>query len=166
MELVHKLENMIEGWFKPLPHMPAEGRKWLSENIWWITLIGVILAALGIFSLYNALNALNSLNNSFGGIWTVAVEQAHGGMWTTSIYISMALLAATAAIEVVAISPLKVMSKKGWDLLFLAGIVGVVSGVVQAVLNVEIPNLIFTILGAAIGAYLLFEIRPSFKSAK
>jgi len=167
MDSIHKLEDMIEGWFKPLPHLPANGRKWLAENAWWLTLVGVIIAVLGIFGLYNALNALNNLNNSlFGAYYTAAVVTSHGQLWTTSIYISMALLAATTVIEAIAISPLKAMSKKGWDLLFLAGILGVASGVVSAILNVDVMSIVLSLVGAAIGAYFLFEIRSSFKSVK
>lgn len=163
MESIHKFENMVEGWLKPLPHLPANGRKWLAENSWWLTIIGVVLSAFAILALYRSLTAVNDLNNALNAFSVSVGVQPHSSLWTTSVYVSMALLAATTVIEAIAISPLKMMSKKGWDLLFLAAIVGVASGIIGAVLNADIVSVIFSLIGAAISAYILFEIRPSFK---
>ena len=55
METLHKLEDTIEGWLKPLPHLPEDWRKWIANNSWWITLIGVIISAFGILGLAYAL---------------------------------------------------------------------------------------------------------------
>lgn len=166
MDSIHKLEDMIEGWFKPLPHLPAAGRKWLAENLWWITLVGVILAAWAALTAYQSLSYLDNLNSAFGGLVGNIIAQNNGQFWQTSVYISIALLTVTAVIEAIAISPLKAMSKKGWDLMFLATIVGVASSLVSGILNAQISGIFGAIIGAAIGAYLLFEIRSSFSSAK
>jgi len=164
MESIHKLENMMGEWLKPLPHLPVEWRNWISKNVWWITLVGVVISVFGILGLFSALSFFTATTNHYGPLYTAAT-QTHGGLWKLSIYISLALLVATVVVEAMAISPLKVMSKKGWDLLFLAYLLSVVSGVIGAVLNVDIFSLITTAIGAAIGAYFLFEIRSHFKKA-
>lgn len=163
MEQVHKLENMIEGWLKPLPHLSTEWRKWIAKNVWWITLIGVVIAVMGIFGLLTALSIFGATTSLYGAFMYSAVVQTHGGLWFVSMYVSLALLALTTVIEAMAVSPLKVQNKKGWDLLFFAFLAGVASGVVTGVLNIDVISLIGTAISAVIGAYFLFEVRSYFK---
>jgi uncharacterized membrane protein len=165
MESLHKLEDMVEGWLKPLPHLPENWRKWLAENSWWLTLIGVVLSVFALFALFASLSLFTATTSLYGQIVTTAIAQTHGGLWMTSVWISLALMAVTVVIEAIAISPLKAMSKKGWDLLFLSVVIGVVSSLISAVLNIDITSLISAVIGAVIGSYVLFEIRSHFKKA-
>jgi len=173
MESIHKLENMIEGWLKPIPHLPTEWRKWLAENVWWITLVGVVLSVIGvlglIFALINAMAIFGSVS-SFYSVYSVSTAQTYTGWWILAIVVSLVFLVVTIAIEAMAIKPLKSQKKKGWDLMFLVLLIGAVSQVVNIILNFNpmsfIPNVIFTAIGVAIGAYFLFELRSYFKSAK
>jgi len=163
MESIHKLEDKIEVWLKPLPHLPTTWRKWLSGNVWWIVLVGVIISAFGIFSLFSALSFLTATTNYYGAVLQEAGVQVHGSLWSVSIYISIALLVVTVVLEAMAISPLKTQNKKGWDLMFLAYLIGIASSVISALLNLEIMSLIGAAISAVIGAYFLFEIRSYFK---
>ncbi|HUC79057.1 MAG TPA: hypothetical protein VMQ58_02340, partial [Candidatus Saccharimonadales bacterium] len=92
-----------------------------------------------------------------------SILQTHGGLWLFAIYISIALLILTIVVEVMAISPLKELKKKGWDLLFLAYLISIAWGVISAILNIDISSLISAVISAVIGAYLLFEIKSHFK---
>jgi len=166
METLHKIEDMVGGWLKPVPHLPANWRKWLAENAWWLTLVGVILSIFGIFGLISALSLFSATSGLYSTVIYAPVAQAHGSMWQVSIYISVVLIIVSVIIEAMAISPLKAMSKKGWDYLFLAFLVSVASGVIGAVLNVDVISLISTAIGAAIGAYVLFEVRSHYKKDK
>ncbi len=163
MESIHKLEDKIEVWLKPLPHLPTTWRKWLAGNVWWIVLVGVIISAFGIFSLFSALSFLTATTNYYGAVLQEAGVQVHGSLWSVSIYISIALLVVTVVLEAMAISPLKTQNKKGWDLMFLAYLIGIASSVISALLNLEIMSLIGAAISAVIGAYFLFEIRSYFK---
>jgi uncharacterized membrane protein YhaH (DUF805 family) len=165
MEALHKLEDMIEGWLKPVPHLPNAWRKWLAENAWWLTLIGVVLSVFAVFGLLSAASIFGATSGLYGSVIYNAVVETHGGLWLTSIYVSLILLVITVIVEAMAISPLKALSKKGWDLMFLAYVIGVISGLVGAILNIDILSLIWTAIGAAIGAYVLFEVRGHFKKA-
>lgn len=165
MESLHKLEDMVEKWLKPLPHLPEAWRKWLAENAWWLTLIGVVLSVFAVFALFASLSLFTATTSLYGQLVTTAIAQTHGGLWMTSVWISLALMVVTVVIEAIAISPLKALSKKGWDLMFLALVIGVVSNVVSGVLNIEVMSLISAAIGAVIGAYVLFEVRSHFKKA-
>jgi hypothetical protein len=172
MESIHKLENTIEGWLKPFPHLPADWRKWISENVWWIVLVGVILSVIVvmmtigmIMTAVAAIGAANTVVTSTFGTIGVNVAQVYTGWWYIATIISVVSLVVTIIIEAMAISPLKVLNKKGWDLMFIAYLIGIALSVVSAVLTLTIINLIGTAIGAAIGAYFLFEIRSHFKQA-
>jgi hypothetical protein len=162
MESLHKLEDMVEKWLKPLPHLPENWRKWLAENAWWLTLIGVILSVIGIFLLLGPLLFVTAVTTS---VYGVVVAETHTGLYMLAIWVSLALLVVVTIIEAFAISPLKALSKKGWDLLFLALVIEVVSSLVSAVLNISIMSLISAAISAIIGAYVLFEVRSHYKKA-
>jgi hypothetical protein len=162
MDTVHKFEKQIEQWLKPLPHLPADWRKWLANNVWWIVLVGVILSVLGglaligaVFTAMNAVTTVNTIYNSLG----VNVGPLYNGWWYASTIASLVFLAITVVIEAMAVTPLKAHDKKGWDLLFLTFLVGVLSTIVNVVLNITT----YSVVGSVIGAYFLFEIRSHFK---
>ena len=84
MESIHKLENMIEGWLKPLPHLPTQWRKWLADNLWWITLVGVVLSVIGVIGLFIAMliaipliGTTTSLYSAYG----ITTTQTYTGWW-------------------------------------------------------------------------------------
>ena len=172
MESIHKLENTIEGWLKPLPHLPANWRKWLSENVWWIVLVGVILSVIGVIMIIGmimtavaAIGVASTIVTSTFGTVGVNIAPEYTVWWYIATILSVVSLVVTIIIEAMAISPLKVLDKKGWDLMFIAYLIGIALSVVSAVLTLTIINLIGTAIGAAIGAYFLFEIRSHFKQA-
>lgn len=70
--------------------------------------------------------------------------------------------AAGIIIEAMAISPLKVGRKKGWDLMFMAMLVGVLGGLISAVLSVRLFDIVFQAIGLFIAGYFLFEVRNYF----
>jgi hypothetical protein len=159
MESLHKLESTVEGWLKPLPHLPADWRKWLAENVWWITLIGVILDGFVALGIYQAATYVNQLTG-----FLAAVGVTNPG-WTFSMMVSLGLFVLTAVVMALAVSPLKAMKAKGWDLLFLASLVSIVA----SVFNYGSGSLVTSLIGAAVGAvismYFLFEVRSHFKKA-
>jgi hypothetical protein len=172
MESIHKLENTIEGWLKPLPHLPTNWRVWIAKNVWWIVLVGVILSVLGtlmlVAGIMTAMAAVGTVNSVYGA-YGVNIVQDYSGWWYIASIVSMVFLVATIVLEAMAITPLKAQNKKGWDLLFIVFLIGVASSVISAVLNIGsysvIANVIGSIIGIVIGAYFLFEIRSYFKSA-
>jgi uncharacterized membrane protein len=164
MEYVKKLEDMIEGWLKPVPHLPAAWRKWMAENVWWLVIISVVLEVFAVIGMYNA--AMLITNNPWYGYLEAYGAPSHAGM-TLYTMVTMAFLAVSAVLMAMAVNPLKAKHKKGWDLLFLATLVGVASSLAGAVLGLSFTYLVSgifsAVIGAAIGSYFLFEIRSYFK---
>ena len=164
MQLLHKIEHLVLGWLKNVPHLPNNARKWLAKNIWWIVLIAAILGAIAavfeLLALFVTASLIDSPSNSyllFGRVtpYTLAVD-------TISFVfgIVMTVLAA------MAVNPLKALQKKGWVLSFMALLVYAFSIVVSAILTLNFFGFLFTIIFgaifAAVGAYFLFEIHSCF----
>lgn len=171
METVKQIENTIAGWLKPLPRLPENVRKWLADNVWWITLIGVILSVFAAFSMLVAIivglwgaAVISSYYNVFG------IAAAYTGLAAIWALISFAFLIVDVVIMGMAINPLRRKESKGWDLMFLAILVSAASSILSMIINFSIftfiSGIIFTGLGLAIGAYFLFEIKAYFKTAK
>jgi hypothetical protein len=168
MKELTKLENMVADWLKPIPHLPNNWRKWLAENVWWITLVGVILSVIGVLSMISAIFAAQSYLGATTSILGAANLAGYSGWWVVVSVISILFMIAVIAIMAVAINPLKLMQKRGWDLLFLTLVIGVLATVVNVFLGFNaftfIPSIIFGFIGYAISAYFLYEIRSHFNS--
>jgi hypothetical protein len=157
MEQVTKLETVVASWYRQLPfHLPEGGRKWLSENVWWIVIIGVVSSALGALG---SLRVFMWANQSwmFDGITYYGARPS----WTP-ILISLLFTVAVIVLEAMAISPLKNGKKRGWDLLFIAMLVSLLGAALSAVLLLDPFSLIGSVIGFAIGGFFLFEIHDRY----
>lgn len=169
MDSIKQLEQKVETWVKPIPHLPASWRNWVSENIWWITLIAAILSIMGVFTTLSAMFSVMSLFGFASGVYGY-VAPVNNFWWMISAMVSVASLVLMAAISAMAVNPLKSHQKKGWDLLFLILVINTVLTGVSILINFNffafIPSVIGTGISAFISAYFLFEIRSYFvKSA-
>lgn len=161
MESIHKLENTIASWYKQLPfHIPANIRKWLAENLWWLVVIGVVLGILGIITLLQAVFVVTS----YSRLLPYAVASGFGTTLAISTWINIAMLLIMIAIEAMAVSPLKQQKKWGWDLMFLLMLLSAVLAVVSSILSMNILGLFPVAIGLVIGGFVLFEIRSNFIS--
>jgi len=167
MESLHKLENTFGNWLKPIPHLPTTWRKWMADNVWWITLVGVILSVIGVFVLIGTLLKALSFFGAATSFYGYYMTQSYSGWWVASSIVSILFIIVAAVITARAIKPLKAMDNKGWELLFLAFVVGLASSLVSIILNFSalsfLPSLISAAISGAIGAYFLYEIRLYFK---
>lgn len=155
MKQLAPLEDAIVKVHKDLPHLPKGLTTWLVENAWWLVIIGVVLGGIGVLTTLTALTAGSLLVGSLAGA-------AIGGMVFASGLVSLAVLVLTVVIEALAIQPLKAKQKRGWDLLFLASLIGVAGSLISALLNGPVGILIgivWTAVFAAIAFYVLFELR-------
>ncbi|HRN90623.1 MAG TPA: hypothetical protein PK265_01435 [Candidatus Saccharibacteria bacterium] len=169
MEFVNKIENMVGGWLKSVPHLPAAGQKWLGVNVWWIVLIGVILSGIGLLmtlgGIFTAMTFIGATTTYYGAL----VAESYTGMWFVSAIVSLIFSAVSVLILALAINPLKNLQKKGWSLLFLSWLVNAVAIVVNIVLSFSVLTLIMGIIFGgivlAISAYFIFEIRGQFQGS-
>lgn len=159
MQVLHSLESKVADVAKGLPHLPKEFQKWLAENAWWLTLIGVVIGAFGIFALLPLLTAASVVTSVVDTYYPYSQALAPS---LTSVWVSLGFLVAIVVIEGLAVSPLKGLKKHGWDLIFLAVLVSAASSLVSALLTSSFYGLFGAALGLAIGLYVLFEVRSHF----
>ena len=164
MEALTKLENIIIGWFKGLPHLPESIRSWLGTNMWWIALAGAILsgiaALIALMSIFTVMAVLGSIGASYYAAATFTSWNIVTG------FVSMIFSVLHIILLGLAVKPLREKQKKGWVLLFVSWLVGAVAVVVNALLTLNaltiVPSLIFGAIGLAISGYFLFEIHGQY----
>ncbi len=166
MELIHKLEVALVAQYDKLPHLPENIQKWLADNAWWLVLIGVATSAVAILGVLSiVMIALFGL--SFGGALVgagvgAAIGSAIGGVILIVTVLSLALYVVQTALLGMAISPLKSLKKRGWDLVFIVAVINAAVIVISNVLTVNFVGLIWSLLWVAVGVYFLYEIREYF----
>lgn len=161
MESLKKLETTVAGWLKDVPHLPVGVSKWIAENAWWLTIISVVLGGLGILGVLGAIAVIGSVSTIYAG---AVLATSYNNTVLIALFISLAVLVATVVIEALAIKPLKLLQKRGWDLLFLVTVISLVFGVIASVLTYDVFGIIRSILGAGVACYFLFEVVPYFKT--
>lgn len=169
MEMLQKLETMVAGWVKNVPHLPAGGQKWLATNVWWIVLIGAIVTGISLLFAIAGLFTLIALLSAVSSVYYVA------GAGVTGLSILGAVVALVFAIAqglllALAVKPLKDRQKKGWVILFAGWLLNIVSIVLSAILSFSvfgfISGILFGAIGIAISGYFLFEIHGQFAHVK
>lgn len=164
MQVVRQIEKNMAEWFRQLPHLPENGRKWLAENAWWIVAIGVVVAGLAILALIPLLTGASVLLSTYGAVY--APYATGSGRLVTNAWISLAFLAVIVYLQAMAIMPLKEKKRRGWDLIFLTLLASVAMSVVAFVVTFDASHVISAILSVAIGGYILFEVRDHFADSK
>lgn len=164
MELLRKIERKLLEWTKNVPHLPAGGRRWLGENVWWIALVGAILSAIGALFSVIAVLGLLSIVGTVAATYYVASTFTAWAIVTNLVNLVFVVLGM--ALLFMAVKPLQLKQKKGWVLLFASWLLSIVSVVVSAILTLNpftfIANILFGAVGLAISGYFLFEIHSQF----
>lgn len=166
--LVKPVEEALLPIFKGLPSLPEGARKVLVK-IWPIlALVFGILQVLAVWSLWNLGHTANELVN-YANQLSIA---AGNGPVTPELglfyYLGLAVLVIDAVILLLAVAPLSAHQKKGWDLLFLGAELNLVYGLVILFDSYYggMSSLFSTLIGSAIGFYLLFQVRDYYTGAK
>lgn len=159
MKFLDTLDVMIGGWYKQVPHLPVEGRKWLAGNVWWLALIGVVLGAFAVFPLLFIVLGVGAVATLFlGPIGAIA-----GGVVLIGAVVSMLFTIVVTALLALAVSPLRAGHMRGWRMVFAVALLTVALGVCAAVLAFDFGSLLASMIAAGIGFYLLYEIKPRFE---
>jgi len=160
-------EKLNELFVKKAPvQLPENGKKTLVQYMPWITLIGGVfsaLAALGLYQLVMAASAWTSYANE------ISIAYGSGpitnSLYTPGLWGGLLILLLEAIFFFVAFGPLKAHQKKGWNLLFWVAIVNAVYSIVHLLIDMNIVSLIFSLIGSALGLYILFQIRSYYTGA-
>lgn len=143
--------------------LPADVRKWIADNSWWLALIGGILSiwgTWGFWQLGHYVDGLSRYTNDLAHVYgstTYATEL--GPFW----YLALFGLLAEGILLLMAVSKLKDHKKAGWDLLFYVSLINLIVGIIYLfVPGYGIGSLLVTLLGAAVAWFFLFQIRNRF----
>ncbi len=162
MSQVNKMEQTVARWYENTPHLPANGRQWLANNIWWLALVGVVLGTLAILGIMMTSLLVSSIFVAVGGAYGAVL----GGFTLVATLIILAFAIVSVILTGLAISPLKTKLKKGWTLLFVVMLINVLGAVLDFIFTFNLSGLLLTVIMAGLGGYLLFEIRSFFVVAK
>lgn len=149
MELVRNIEKTMREWYRGLPHLPTNISKWIAQNAWWLVIIGLVVGAISVLSTLSILG----IGTAYVALYAPVLGAALAATWVWLLIIVVALV-----IQAMAVTPLKAMQRRGWELLFLAFLITASGGAASELLQGDVAGLLGSLLGLAIGAYVLFEI--------
>lgn len=165
MSTLKTIEKQLGDLFKDLPELPKGGKDFLVQFWPYIALIFGVLQLLAALSLWNLMRVAsplidyaNELNRYTNGNYI-----GYSSTDKIVIYGGIALLLVNAVIFLMAYAPLKARAQKGWDLIFLASLINVLYAVVQIFISTRgIGSFIMSLVGSAVGFYLLFQIKERY----
>lgn len=143
--------------------LPESARLNLVKAMPWLTLIGGILAALGVWSLYRVVTVVDSLTtyyNSLGYATPLQTQSVSPLLW-----VSLLMLAIEAIMFFVAFPALKQRSKKGWNILYWVSLLNVAYALIYLFAEMNLGSFIFSLIGSLVGLYVLFQIRSHYMLA-
>lgn len=160
MELVKKAEKTMEGWFKSAPKISDSGKESLAKAWPWIALVFGVLQLWAAWVLWDLLRLANRVDNLLGSYLT---NYAYSGKDKLFIYLGLAVLVADAVILLMAYPHLKKRVARGWHLLFLGALLNVAYAVVNLFISTRgFGSFLLSLLGSAIGFWLLFQVKDKF----
>lgn len=165
MEMVHKIEDKMSEWFKGLPALSEGGREGLAKAFPWIALVFGLVQLFAAYSLWNLTRVVDALNTYVNTYYQAATGTSLGLSSTDKmiIYIGLIVLVVDAIILLMAFSPLSKRLRRGWDLLFLSALINLVYAVVTIFIHDRgIMSFFFSLIGSAIGFYLLFQVKGKY----
>jgi len=142
--------DQIGDVFKGLPHLPANIVEILVKIAPWLALLGGILGLLA--------GPLIGVLGSLGSILALSPYS----MFITIV--ETVVMVANAILLLMAFSPLKAKAMRGWVFLFWAEMLSSVD-IVLSLLRGQTGSLFASVIGVAIGLYILFEIRSSYSGS-
>jgi glucan phosphoethanolaminetransferase (alkaline phosphatase superfamily) len=167
MALLKKAEDQIGGLFKDLPNLPSNSKDALVKVWPWLALIFGVLQLVAAWGLYKILD--NVLNPLVDYVNTLAVYTGQETVGYSSfdkavIYLGIAILIIDGIILLMAYPHLVKRARRGWDLLFLGSLLNLLYAVVTIFIDSRgFGSFVFSLIGSAIGFYLLFQIRDRYK---
>ena len=141
--------------------IPKNAKEWIVRYGPWITLIGGILLALTVIPALTAALALSGYAATYGGLYGAAYVGVVGPMF----YVALAVLALQLIIMFVSVPMLLKRQRKGWLLVFYSSVISLVYTLFNSFsYGFNFGGLLLGFIGAAIGMYVIFQIRSYYKS--
>lgn len=157
-------KSLDEVFVKNAPALPAGGKKFLVDFAPWFSLIVGILSLFAVYNIWQWAHQANEVIDYLNNISTAYGGSTVDERLTATLWLSLIVLAIEAVLYIAAFSGLKNRKKSGWNLVFYALLVNLVYGIIVMFTSYGgVGNLLGSVIGFAIGAYLLFQIRASYK---
>lgn len=167
MAALQAAEKQIANIFKGMPPMSHKAKEALV-NAWpWIAGIFGVLQLLAALALWRATQVVNQFSEFTNSLSTFYAGQPLGPSSgeRTIMYLGVIFLAVDAVILLMAFPHLRNRSRRGWDLLFLGALLNLAYSVISLFMyNGSMGSLVSGLIGSAIGFYLLFQVRDSYKT--
>lgn len=165
MNSLKGVEDKFSNVFKDVPQL-SDGTKETLVKIWpWLALIGGVVqlwAAWALYELTKVADRLGDVARSLS-IYYSGYNVGPSSMDKTIIYGGIVLVLINAVILLMAFPKLQARAKSGWDLVFLGSLINVAYSVLQIfTYSRGIGNFIASLIGSALGFYLLFQVRSKF----
>ncbi len=142
-EWMKKLDNFFQDLFlKKAPGLPDKAKEWIVKAVPWLALVFGIMAIPGLLAIFG----FGAITTPF---WVLRGTRSFGYL------IGFAVSAIQVVLQLVAVTYLFKKVQKGWQLLYWATLLSVVS----AILHVSG----FGLVGAGVSLYLLYQIKSFYK---
>ena len=142
----------FEAVFKGLPHLPKGIIDFIVSISPWLAGLG------GIGSIYGGLTGL-VFSQRRAGMWQYV--RAYSGIGNGYFIATAIFSLLTGALMLMAFTPLKNRKLTGWMYLFWVNILGIIQSLMSMVFGYG--GLMGVLLSAAVGFYILFEVKKSYK---
>ncbi|MDQ3123462.1 MAG: hypothetical protein M3Q14_02170 [bacterium] len=163
--MIRKAENKLADLYKGAPKL-SESSKETLVKVWpWLALVGGILQVLAAIALYRwaaaASDITSTANDFYRSIGAAPIVEERFSAW---LWISLALLAVEGVLLLLAYPKLKRRERKGWDLLFLVGLLQVLYALVSFFVDGRggLFSLLWNLLVSAVVFWLLFAVRDKY----
>jgi len=146
-----KLMDQVGQPFKSVPHLPKEITNFLVTIIPWLALIGGVTGIIG---------AITTITGG-SAVYRMSALVGVGSSYSTYMIVASVFSLITAALLLMAFTPLKNKAAAGWAFLFWTNVVSIAQNVVSLI--IWQGGILGIIVGVIIGLYLLYEVRPLYK---
>ena len=160
--MVSQLEDTLGKAYKQLPNLPATWQKALVRWAPWLSLIVGLLSLWAAYEIWHWVHLTTQIYNDVNA-WSALYgygPRVVTNHWSFMLWLSVLVLIAEAVIYLLAFPALQATKKAGWDLLFYGALANVAYGVVVLFTSYgDLGQLVWSVIGAAIGLYFLYQIR-------
>lgn len=145
-EHLNGLEQTLDLYFaKKAPALPKGGKEFIVKVAPWLVIIGCVISLPGILTLFG-------IGSEASNVMMHTVGYGLGPVY----YVSIILLIGVIVLELLALPGLFNRKKAGWNYVFYATLVSLLS-------NLIVLNLLGFVVGALISFYFLFQVREYYK---
>jgi hypothetical protein len=144
------LEKFFEDLFlkKISYQLPGSVKETLVKIAPWITLVVLVLSVPAILAVFGL------------GSFVASMSAAYGVSLGFRYYLGVAILVVQVVLMAMSISGLMKREIKGWRFVYYSSLVSVAYGIVSAY---GVGSLVWSLLGSAIGFYILFQVKSYYK---